>query len=125
MPTAKLTPPVRAKVIALLAKGADLASAAKAVKVSRKGLYLAAKNDPAFAQAIQEGKDVADDAVVSALWTKAVKGKNVIAMIFWLKNRRPTEWRDKRELEHSGGLTLAQLVAAAEAEDEAAAKKAA
>lgn len=24
------------------------------------------------------------------------------AMIFWLKNRKPTEWRDKQEVEHSG-----------------------
>jgi DNA uptake protein ComE-like DNA-binding protein len=25
-------------------------------------------------------------------------------MIFWLKNRRPQEWRDKREIEHSGAI---------------------
>jgi len=24
------------------------------------------------------------------------------AQIFWLKNRKPTEWRDKQELEHTG-----------------------
>lgn len=24
------------------------------------------------------------------------------AMIFWLKNRKPLEWRDKQEIEHSG-----------------------
>lgn len=24
------------------------------------------------------------------------------AMIFWLKNRKPVEWRDKQEIEHSG-----------------------
>lgn len=24
------------------------------------------------------------------------------AMIFWLKNRKPMEWRDKQEVEHSG-----------------------
>ncbi|MEB7723398.1 transposase [Mammaliicoccus fleurettii] len=27
------------------------------------------------------------------------------AMIFWLKNRKPTEWRDKRDVEHSGEMT--------------------
>ena len=26
------------------------------------------------------------------------------AQIFWLKNRKPAEWRDKQEVEHSGGL---------------------
>jgi hypothetical protein len=28
------------------------------------------------------------------------------AMIFWLKNRKPVEWRDKQEVEHSGGVTV-------------------
>lgn len=27
------------------------------------------------------------------------------AMIFWLKNRKPNEWRDKRDIEHSGEIT--------------------
>ncbi len=28
------------------------------------------------------------------------------AQIFWLKNRKPKEWRDKQELEHSGDLNF-------------------
>lgn len=32
------------------------------------------------------------------------------AVKFWLKNRKPTEWRDKQEVEHGGNLTLEQLV---------------
>jgi hypothetical protein len=32
-------------------------------------------------------------------------------MIFWLKNRKPEQWRDKQELEHSGTLKLEDLVA--------------
>lgn len=27
------------------------------------------------------------------------------AQIFWLKNRKPAEWRDKRDVEHSGGIS--------------------
>lgn len=27
------------------------------------------------------------------------------AMIFWLKNRRPIQWRDKQQVEHSGNVT--------------------
>lgn len=27
------------------------------------------------------------------------------AQIFWLKNRKPTEWRDKQQVEHSGEIT--------------------
>lgn len=37
-----------------------------------------------------------------------MKTKEVIpdttAQIFWLKNRKPVEWRDRQEIEHSGGL---------------------
>lgn len=30
---------------------------------------------------------------------------DVTAQIFWLKNRKPSEWRDKRDVEHSGEMT--------------------
>lgn len=29
---------------------------------------------------------------------------DVTAQIFWLKNRRPDKWRDKQDIEHSGGV---------------------
>lgn len=31
---------------------------------------------------------------------------DVVAQIFWLKNRMPNEWRDKKEVEHSGEITV-------------------
>lgn len=34
------------------------------------------------------------------------------ACIFWLKNRQPSEWREKQEVEHSGKVTLEALVEA-------------
>jgi transcriptional regulator with XRE-family HTH domain len=37
---------------------------------------------------------------------KRVAHPNTTAMIFWLKNRKPKEWRDKQELEHSGELSF-------------------
>lgn len=39
--------------------------------------------------------------------TKKVKKQvspDTTAQIFWLKNRKPNEWRDKQEISHSGGL---------------------
>ncbi|WP_239760855.1 helix-turn-helix domain-containing protein [Mammaliicoccus sp. N-M51] len=42
------------------------------------------------------------------LETKEVKKQvapDVTAQIFWLKNRKPSEWRDKRDVEHSGEMT--------------------
>ncbi|MED3574509.1 helix-turn-helix domain-containing protein [Cytobacillus praedii] len=35
--------------------------------------------------------------------TKEVQ-PDVTAQIFWLKNRKPAEWRDKQEISHSGGM---------------------
>lgn len=41
--------------------------------------------------------------VVSKRVTKQVS-PDVLAQIFWLKNRKPGQWRDKQEVEHSGGV---------------------
>ena len=78
-----------------------------------------------FASAIKRGKAVADDKVEKSLYKRAMgqyveevkttkEGDTVTkiektekyiadtaAMIFWLKNRKPHEWRDKRETELS------------------------
>lgn len=75
--------------------------------------------------ALKEGKTVADDTVVQALYKTAVgydyteqavtnsgdivevrkySKPNTTAQIFWLKNRRRDDWRDKQEVEHSGGM---------------------
>jgi hypothetical protein len=34
---------------------------------------------------------------------------DTVACIFWLKNRRREEWRDKQEVEHSGSLQIKDL----------------
>lgn len=31
------------------------------------------------------------------------------AQIFWLKNRRPDKWRDKQDVEHSGGVSVKNI----------------
>ncbi len=50
-----------------------------------------------FLQALKANKDVADAKVVQALYKNALGG-DTTAMIFWLKNRQPHDWRDKRDL---------------------------
>lgn len=52
---------------------------------------------PAFLAALKTNKDVADAKVVQALYKNALGG-DTTAMIFWLKNRQPKDWRDKRDL---------------------------
>lgn len=42
--------------------------------------------------------------MVTKVVTKEVQ-PDVTAQIFWLKNRKPSEWRDKQQMEHSGEIT--------------------
>ena len=45
---------------------------------------------------LKRSKEVVDYEVENALYKSAIGG-NVSAMIFWLKNRRPDKWKDKKE----------------------------
>lgn len=106
---------------------------------------------PEFMESLKRGKEVIDIEVENALLKRAlgykydevtkelnettgkleiskVITKEVIpdttAQIFWLKNRKPGEWRDRKELDHSGninnpyeGLTKEELLRIASADD--------
>ncbi len=109
--------------------------------VSERTIYRWSSKFPEFCQALKSGKDVADERVERSLYHKAVgytyetvkifnsNGEPLIvpyrehvppsdtAAIFWLKNRRSDEWRDKRDVD----LTLTNhedALAALEAEAE-------
>lgn len=56
------------------------------------------KKSPKISNALKIGKDEADIQVENALYKAALEG-NTTAMIFWLKNRRSKEWRDKIQQE--------------------------
>lgn len=91
--------------------------------------------EPLFFESLKRGKMLADANVASALYHRAtgysyeaVKIFNhegvplevpyvehyppdPTSMIFWLKNRRPDLWRDKREVENSGTIDVATSMA--------------
>lgn len=95
-------------------------------EVSVRTIYRWKGEHDEFCQALKSGKTEADERVERSLFARAngyehdevdirVVGQEIIqtqvrkfyppdttAAIFWLKNRRPKEWRDKRELEHTG-----------------------
>ena len=92
----KLTKEKRDQVIGALRSGADMAMAARAVDVSRAALYKLRDRDPEFCQATDEARDFADELVVKSLFDTARLG-NVTACIFWLKNRKRDEWKDRHD----------------------------
>ena len=92
---------------------------AKNVGINRDTLYRWKKAHSDISDALKRGKEVIDRQVENALLSRAlgytydevtfeggVETKRVrkqvvpdtTAQIFWLKNRKPEEWRDKREI---------------------------
>lgn len=98
-----------------------------------------------FLQALKGGKAQADDRVERSLYQRAVgysfdsekvfsnRGEvvraktrehcppDVTAQIFWLKNRRPGDWRDKQEIDHKssdGSMTPTRIEIVAPGHDD-------
>jgi len=90
---------------------------------------------PEFCHALKAGKDIADERVERSLYQKAIGyeqdevkifmpggasepvyapfrakiAPDTTAAIFWLKNRRSQDWRDKQDHEHSGNVTINKI----------------
>ena len=59
------------------------------------------QKDATISSALKRGREVVDYEVENALLKSALEG-NTTAQIFWLKNRRKQQWRDKVEYENTG-----------------------
>lgn len=93
-------------------------------EVDRTTIWRWTIDHPEFRNALKTGRDIADQRVERRLYERAigytVRGQKVVvaggkpvvvnflreyppdatACIFWLKNRRPDEWREKIEVQH-------------------------
>ena len=112
----------------LYERGATDVEVAAFFGVSTKTIYRWSHKYPLFCLALKNGKAAADDRVERSLYHRAtgytfeaekvfqyqgeiVRAKVIehvppsdTAMIFWLKNRRPEDWRDKHEIDHTGSI---------------------
>lgn len=69
---------------------------ARNLGVGKDAFYTYIKKYPEFSEALKKGREVVDYEVENALYKAAING-NVTAMIFYLKNRRPNYWKDRKE----------------------------
>lgn len=110
--------------------GATDAQLADFFEVSVSTINLWKVQHSEFSESIKVPKALADERVEQSLFRRAmgyehdevdikVVDKEIVmtpirkyyppdttAMIFWLKNRNPEQWRDKADLEHTGSLTV-------------------
>lgn len=73
------------------------------IGINVKTLYDWKNKHSKICNALKKTKEIVDNEVEAALYKKACEG-DTTAMIFWLKNRRPLDWRDKRETQLSGAV---------------------
>lgn len=87
----------KAAYLELLSKGIGRYAAAKAVGVTGECVRLHALRDPIFQDEIAQAEGLADDQVETAMYNTALDG-SVPAQQFWLLNRRPDVWQNRRNV---------------------------
>jgi len=94
----KFTKRKQNQYLALRSQGIGPWKAAEEVGMSRVGIWQFAQDHPDFKAAEEAACETATDDVVNALWESAASG-NVRACEYWLNNRRPDEWKDKKSVD--------------------------
>jgi hypothetical protein len=118
--------PAQAEALAMLGK--TNTEIAEEMGIATSTFHLWRSEHPAFSDAVKRGKEAPNDQVEASLYKRAngykfvevkqiadangnvLKKETVVkeiapdttAQIFWLKNRRPKEWRDRVQQEISG-----------------------
>ena len=87
------------EVLALVSQGATTKELADHLGVHPAQFWRWCQAYPHLRSAVKAAREAQDDRVEEALRINAVLQGNVTAQIFWLKNRRPNEWRDRKETE--------------------------
>lgn len=110
--------------------GATNIEVSDALGIELRTLYRWQAENKPFATALKVGKEIADERVKRSLYASAVGyehdevdirvvGAQIVktkvrkfyppvptSAIFWLKNRDSANWRDKTDMEHSGGVNV-------------------
>ena len=113
--------------------GATDIEVADALEIDVRTLYRWVASNKEFCHSLKMGKEEADKRVERSLYVRAtgyehdevdirVVGGQIVqtpirkyyppdatSCIFWLKNRKPSEWREKVDYEHSGVIEITKI----------------
>jgi DNA-binding XRE family transcriptional regulator len=92
-------------VVDSMSAGYSKTATAGKLGVTKQTLLNWCEKHPEFFDAVKLG-EVLRTAKLEEDLLGATEGPKVTSRIFALKNAAPDEWRDKREVEHQGGLTI-------------------
>lgn len=73
------------------------------IGINVKTLYEWKNKESNISNALKKGKEVIDFEVENALLKSALEG-NVTAQIFWLKNRKKEQWRERQDYTNEEGF---------------------
>jgi len=94
-----------AKVEAFAAQGLTVDQIADCLDCCTSTLYNRMGSEVEVLEAIKRGRAKGVATMTNALFQSG-KGGNITAQIFYLKNRSPEDWRDRRDIEVSGELNV-------------------
>jgi hypothetical protein len=121
----KYKPEYAEQVFKLCLLGATDAEIANFFEVAESTVYLWKLEYPEFSEAIKNGKEKADAEIANSLYTRAKGYEQEVVKVFqfqgqpiivpvvekvapdtgaamaWLKNRQPSKWRDKQDIDMS------------------------
>ena len=96
-PKFEITPAVLKKVKRLASQGLTKHQIARCLGISLSTLMARQAENTEFLETIKEGQAQGINEITNALFDNAKEG-NTTAQIFYLKNRSPDDWRDRREV---------------------------
>lgn len=97
-PKVKITDELLKKVQGLAARGLTRKQISASLGISESLRCRLMNNEPEFKEALETGEAQGISLVTSYLMNSARDG-NVTAQIFYLKNRDPENWKDRREID--------------------------
>lgn len=119
-----LTPENRIRIQGWCSDGLIDKQIYKNMGISRTTFYKWKSENSDFADLLKRGKDIADREVENALFKSATGfigpddkyyPPNTTAQIFWLKNRKQDDWRDKRETDVNVSTPISDTASKVEA----------